>query len=200
MALILNQEKCVVLRLAYMGIPASGKASILKSLHRLSPPEKRGSLIHDFVGQDRGLSFDVESDSIPVIPGYSTVVRLITLPGFPSRTQPYRRLLKGIDGIAYVIDSQWDRMEENVKFFAAMQDILVEQKTSLLEIPYVLLYNKRDLENIAPLSYLDFTFNQRSEQATPFEVHGVEGRGLEESLQVVLDRWTLRYSSMTATA
>ncbi|MES2309589.1 MAG: GTPase domain-containing protein [Verrucomicrobiota bacterium] len=194
MALILNREKRVILRIAYMGIPASGKSSILKSLHASSPSESRGDFVHDFLGQDRGLYFDFEDKAISVIPGFTTFVRLLTLPGYPTRTQTYRRLLKGIDGIAYVVDTQWERMEENVKSFAAMQDILVEQKTSLLEIPYVLLYNKRDIPNGAPFSYLDFTFNQRSESASAFEIHGVEGQGLKESLQVILDQWAKKYS------
>ena len=70
-------------------------------------------------------------------------------------------VLRSVDGVVFVADSQWEKMEENVESFKNLEDNLAKQNISIDEIPYVLQYNKRDLENIAPVNYLEFLLNNR---------------------------------------
>ena len=194
MALILQREKKVILRMTYLGIPFSGKSTLLKSLHGLYAENERGELQSGFINSDRCLAFDLLNVPISVIPGFSTSIQISTLPGFTVRTSSYHQLLKMIDGIAYVVDSQWDRMGDNDRALAALQEILIEQKKSLSEIPFVLLYNKRGMTQAAPKSYLEETFNQRSIIASSFEVNSLDGTGVKESLQVIIRKIEARYS------
>ena len=194
MALILQHEKKVVLRITYLGIPFSGKSTLLKTLHGLYTEKERGELQSGFINSDRGLCFDLLDLPICVIPGFSTSIQISTLPGFPVRTSSYYQLLRMIDGVSYVVDSQWDRMEENVRAMAALQELLLEQKKSLSEIPFVLLYNKREVTQAAPKSYLEETFNQRSVVVPSFEVNALDGTGIKESLQAIIQKVEARYS------
>ena len=69
-----------------------------------------------------------------------------------------------MDGVIFVADSQWEKMEENVESFKNLEDNLAKQNISIDEIPYVLQYNKRDLENIAPVNYLEYVLNNRKKR------------------------------------
>jgi len=128
-----------------------------------------------------------------VIPGFSSSIQVSTLPGYCARTNSHRQLLKQVDGILYVVDSQWDRMNENVNAFASIQEILVEQKKSLSEISFALIFNKQQMNQAAPRSYLEETFNQRSQIAPSFEVNPFEGKGVVDSFESLLKQLELRY-------
>ena len=193
MALILQREKRIVFRLAYVGIPFSGKSTIMKSLHRSFSREERGEMRQGFINQDRGLAFDLLRSPISVIPGFSSSIQFSTLPGYCARTNSHRQLLKQVDGILYIVDSQWDRMNENVKAFAAIQEIIIDQKKSLSEIPFVLIFNKQEMKETAPRSYLEETFNQRSQIAPTFEVNPFFGKGVVDSFQSILKQLELSY-------
>jgi signal recognition particle receptor subunit beta len=75
-----------------------------------------------------------------------------------------------------VADSQWEKMEENVESFKNLEDNLAKQNISLDEIPYVIQYNKRDLENVAPVNYLEYVLNNRKKRVQSFEVVSSTGR------------------------
>lgn len=195
MALILYRDKCVIFRIAYVGIPSAGKSTLMQSVIDPFPADQRGDRKYEFMENDRLLSFDIHFPKIEIIPHFKTFSRLITLPGYPCRTQPYRQMLKGIDGIVFVIDSQWERMSDNVKAFYALQEILAFHKTSLREIPSVLIYNKRDHSKVAPLSYLDSTFNDRASSLQVYENERTQSLGAQESFRYLYQKMTSRYSS-----
>jgi mutual gliding-motility protein MglA len=102
--------------------------------------------------------------------------------------------LKGVDGIVFVIDSHWDKMEENVESFANLQENLIENHLSMAQIPYVLQYNKRDIDNPAPLHYLEYTFNNRATRALTFEASAYKGEGVLETLNGVARLLLAKYS------
>src|SRR5436190_22600960 len=87
--------------------------------------------------------------------------------------------------MVFVADSQWEKMEENVESFKNLEDNLAKQNVSLDEIPYVLQYNKRDLENIAPVNYLEYVLNNRKRRVQSFEVISSTGQNVFASLNAV---------------
>jgi hypothetical protein len=94
-------------------------------------------------------------------------------------------VLRGADGLVFVADSQFERLRENVESFRNLERNLREYESTLDQIPYVLQYNKRDLPNPAPLSYLEFVLNRRTSRVPFFEASAIEGRGVFDTLNTV---------------
>jgi len=92
------------------------------------------------------------------------------------------------------VASHWDKMEENVESFANLQENLIENHLSLAQIPYVLQYNKRDIENPAPLHYLEFTFNNRATKVLSFEASALTGEGVLDTLNGIARLLLAKYS------
>jgi signal recognition particle receptor subunit beta len=91
-------------------------------------------------------------------------------------------VLRGVDGVVFVADSQWSKMKENVESFRNLEENLAEYDYSLDEIPYVLQHNKRDLEPVAPIEYMEFLLNRRSTRVSSFESVATTGRGVFDTL------------------
>jgi signal recognition particle receptor subunit beta len=102
--------------------------------------------------------------------------------------------LKGVDAIVFVVDSHWDRMADNVESFSNLQENLVENHLSLVQIPYVLQYNKRDIPHAAPVNYLEYTFNNRANRAIAFEATAADGGGVLETLNAAARLLLAKYS------
>jgi len=93
--------------------------------------------------------------------------------------------LRGVDGIVFVADSQYEKMPENVESFQNLLDNLQSQKLNLAEIPYVLQYNKRDLPNAAPFEYMDYLLNNREVHVPAFPATAHKCEGVFESLNMI---------------
>jgi hypothetical protein len=93
--------------------------------------------------------------------------------------------LRGVDGIVFVADSQYEKMPENVESFQNLVDNLNSLKIHLAEVPYVLQYNKRDLPNVAPMEYMDFLLNNRDVQVPAFGGTAHKCEGVFESLNMI---------------
>ena len=96
--------------------------------------------------------------------------------------------------IVFVVDSHWDKMADNVESFANLQENLIENHLSLVQIPYVLQYNKRDIPNAAPINYLEFTFNNRANRVLAFESVAATGSGVLETLNAAARLLLAKYS------
>jgi signal recognition particle receptor subunit beta len=94
-------------------------------------------------------------------------------------------VLRGVDGIVFVADSQYDKMEENVKSFANLEENLRSLNLNLVDIPYVLQYNKRDLPNVAPTEYMDFLLNNREVEVPSFTACANKCEGVFETLNMI---------------
>jgi signal recognition particle receptor subunit beta len=90
-----------------------------------------------------------------------------------------------VDGIVFVADSQYDKMQENVESFTNLEENLRALRLNIADIPYVLQYNKRDLPNIAPVEYLDFLLNNRDVQVPSFEAAAPKCEGVFETLNMI---------------
>jgi signal recognition particle receptor subunit beta len=94
-------------------------------------------------------------------------------------------VLRGVDGIVFVADSQFERMRENVESFRNLEENLKQYDLTLDEMPYVVQYNKRDVPAAAPIEYLEYLLNRRARRVPFFEGVAVEGKGVFETLNTV---------------
>ncbi|MEP6663574.1 MAG: gliding-motility protein MglA, partial [Verrucomicrobiota bacterium] len=111
--------------------------------------------------------------------------QLYTVPGQVIYNTTRQLVLRGVDGIVFVADSQYDKMSENVESFSNLEENLKALKLNLPDIPYVLQYNKRDLPNVAPVEYMDFLLNNRELQVPSFSASATKCEGVFDSLNMI---------------
>ena len=187
MALINQATKEIQLKIVYYGPPQGGKTTNLEKVHAEveASPEAKGKLTSLATNSDRTLFFDFLPLETAVVRGYKTKFQLFTVPGQVIYNTTRQLVLRGVDGLVFVADSQYEKMEENAQTFANMIQNLETLNLNLDNIPYVLQYNKRDLPNAAPVDYLDFLLNNRDTQAPAFASSAVKGEGIFETLNMI---------------
>jgi len=145
----------------------------------------KGKLVSLATSSDRTLFFDFLPIEAMTIKGFRTKFQLYTVPGQVIYNTTRQLVLRGVDGVVFVADSQYEKMPENVESFQNLIDNLNTLKINLAEIPYVLQYNKRDLPNAAPMEYLDFLLNNRDIQMPAFAGTAHKCEGVFESLNMI---------------
>src|SRR5687767_7018903 len=119
------------------------------------------------------------------IKGFETKFQLYTVPGQIIYNTTRQLVLRGVDGIVFVADSQYEKMQENAESFQNLMENLQTLKLDLNAIPYVLQYNKRDLPNAAPVEYMEFLLNNREVQVPSFEASAHRCEGVFETLNMI---------------
>ena len=187
MALINQATKEIQLKIVYYGPPQGGKTTNLEKVHAEveASPEAKGKLTSLATNSDRTLFFDFLPLETAVVRGFKTKFQLFTVPGQVIYNTTRQLVLRGVDGLVFVADSQYEKMEENVQTFANMIQNLETLNQNLDNIPYVLQYNKRDLPNAAPVDYLEFLLNNREVQAPSFVSAALKGDGVFETLNMI---------------
>jgi hypothetical protein len=117
--------------------------------------------------------------------GFATKFQLYTVPGQVHYNLTRKLVLRGVDGVVFVADSQWTRLEESVESFASLEENLHEYGYELDSTPYVLQYNKRDLPDAATRDYMEFLLNRRSRRVPSFESVATRGAGIYDALNTV---------------
>jgi signal recognition particle receptor subunit beta len=194
MAFINYSRREIQLKIVYYGCALCGKTTNLVNLHTRINSAQKGELVSLSTDADRTLFFDFLSLSTKTLPGFNTRFQLYTVPGQPVYNTTRQLVLKGVDGIVFVVDSHWDKMSENVESFANLQENLIQNHLSLAQIPYVIQYNKRDLPNAAPIHYLEYTFNNRATKVLSFEGVAAKGEGNLETLNGISRLLLAKYS------
>src|SRR5471032_2927346 len=194
MAFINYSSREIQLKIVYYGAALCGKTTNLVTLHKQITHAQKGELVSLATDADRTLFFDFLSLNTKTLPGFTTRFQLYTVPGQAIYNTTRQLVLKGVDGIIFVADSHWDKMADNVESFANLQENLIENHLSLVQIPYVLQYNKRDIPNAAPVNYLEFTFNNRANRAMAFEGIASSGEGVLETLNATARLLLAKYS------
>ncbi len=185
MSFINFARKEIAFKLVYYGPGLCGKTTNLEQIHAVVDSKARGDLTMLSTRQDRTLFFDFLPLKSDIIKGFTSKFQIYTVPGQSIYNETRKLVLRNVDGIIFVADSQWEKMEENVESFKNMQDNLRDQKLQLDDIPYLLQMNKRDLPNAAPLHYMDFLLNQRETRAPVLEAVARDGRGVFEALNLI---------------
>lgn len=187
MALINQASKEIQVKIVYYGPALCGKTTNLVKVHEnVQTSGDKGKLV-SLANQtsDRTLFFDFLPIEAMSIKGYKTKFQLYTVPGQVIYNTTRQLVLRGVDGIVFVADSQYDKMQENVESFANLEENLRALRLNLADIPYVLQYNKRDLPNPAPVEYLDFLLNNREVQVPSFEAAAPKCEGVFETLNMI---------------
>ncbi|MEO0292844.1 MAG: ADP-ribosylation factor-like protein [candidate division WOR-3 bacterium] len=183
MALINYSSKEINCKIVYYGPGLGGKTTNIKHIYSKVNPENRGKLMSLDTELDRTLFFDFLPVDLGKVKGFSVHFHLYTVPGQVYYNASRRLILKGVDGIIFVADSQIERFEDNIESMENLIDNLREYNRKLEEIPLAIQYNKRDLPNIVSISELEEALNPRG----VFSCEGVavEGIGVFEPLKEV---------------
>jgi len=170
-------------KIVYYGPGLCGKTTNLQYIYGKTNPTARGKMISLATETERTLFFDFLPLSLGEIRGFKTRFHLYTVPGQVFYDASRKLILKGVDGVVFVADSQIERMEANIESIENLRDNLKEHGYDLDNIPYVVQYNKRDLPNAAPLDELKRLLNPNS--IPDFEACATTGQGVFDTLKAV---------------
>ena len=170
-------------KIVYYGPGLCGKTTNLQHIYLKTNPDVKGKMISLATETERTLFFDFLPLALGEIRGFKTRFHLYTVPGQVFYDASRKLILKGVDGVVFVADSQIERMEANLESLDNLRVNLKEQGYDLDKIPYVIQYNKRDLPNAAPLEELQKLCNPKG--AVEFEACATTGEGVFETLKAV---------------
>lgn len=187
MAIINQATRELQVKIVYYGPALGGKTTNLVQVHDhvQTANGQKGKLVSLATSSDRTLFFDFLPIEAMAIKGFKTKFQLYTVPGQVIYNTTRQLVLRGVDGIVFVADSQYEKMEENVKSFSNLEENLRTLNMDLAEIPYVVQYNKRDLPNVAPVEYMDFLLNNRQTQVPSFTASAHKCEGVFETLNMI---------------
>jgi len=188
MAIINQATRELQVKIVYYGPALCGKTTNLVQVHsnvQTATPEAKGKLVSLATSSDRTLFFDFLPIEAMAVKGFRTKFQLYTVPGQVIYNTTRQLVLRGVDGIVFVADSQYEKMAENVESIANLEDNLRSLKMDLADIPYVLQYNKRDLANGAPIEYLEYLLNNREVQAPSFPACAHKCEGVFDTLNMI---------------
>jgi len=170
-------------KIVYYGPGLCGKTTNLQHIYLKTNPDVKGKMISLATETERTLFFDFLPLALGEIRGFKTRFHLYTVPGQVFYDASRKLILKGVDGVVFVADSQIERMEANLESLDNLKVNLKEQGYDLSKIPYVVQYNKRDLPNAASLAEMQKLCNPAG--AVEFEACATTGEGVFETLKAV---------------
>jgi signal recognition particle receptor subunit beta len=170
-------------KIVYYGPGLCGKTTNLQYIYDKTNPGAKGKLISLATETDRTLFFDFLPLDLGTVRGFKTRFHLYTVPGQVFYDASRKLILKGVDGVVFVADSQDARMEANVESMANLDKNLKEQGYDLKSVPYVLQFNKRDLPTALPADEMYRQLNFKGEPT--FEAVAMSGTGVFDTLKAV---------------
>jgi signal recognition particle receptor subunit beta len=170
-------------KIVYYGPGLCGKTTNLQYIFEKSSPQQKGKLISLATETDRTLFFDFLPLDLGAVRGFKTRFHLYTVPGQVFYDASRKLILKGVDGVVFVADSQEARMDANVESLRNLEDNLRENGFELKAIPYVLQFNKRDLPSAVLVDDMYRLLNYKGEPT--FEAVAIKGMGVFETLKAV---------------
>ena len=168
-------------KIVYYGPGLCGKTTNLQYIYRRTKPEAKGKMISLATETERTLFFDFLPVDLGTIRGFKTRFHLYTVPGQVYYNASRKLILKGVDGVVFVADSQIERMEANLESIDNLKINLLEQGFELEKVPFVIQYNKRDLPSAAPLEEMRRQLNLLG--VPDFEACATVGKGVLSELK-----------------
>jgi len=159
MSMINYASREINCKIVYYGPGLGGKTTNLEHVYSKVQPDTRGKLISLATETERTLFFDFLPVDLGTIRGFKTRFHLYTVPGQVYYNASRKLILKGVDGIVFVGDSQVERMEANQEAMQNLYDNMAEYGYDLTTMPFVIQYNKRDLPNASPVRELQAALN-----------------------------------------
>ena len=184
MAFINYSAREINCKLVYYGPGLCGKTTNLKFIYDKIAEPAKGKMISLATESERTLFFDFLPLSLGEIRGYKTRFHLYTVPGQVFYDASRKLILKGVDGVVFVADSQEERYEANLESLDNLVGNLREQGMELERLPCVIQYNKRDLPNAMPVDELRAALNPEGKRHD-FEASAASGKGVFETLKAL---------------
>jgi signal recognition particle receptor subunit beta len=168
-------------KVVYYGPGLCGKTTNLEWIYKVSKPEAKGKMVSLATETERTLFFDFLPLDLGEIRGFKTRFHLYTVPGQVFYDASRKLILRGVDGVCFVADSQEARMDANLESLENLRLNLEEQGFDLDELPYVVQFNKRDMPEV--LSMEELTASLNPTQVPQFEAVAIDGTGVFETLK-----------------
>jgi len=170
-------------KIVFYGPGLCGKTTNLQWIYKKTNPDSKGKMISLATETERTLFFDFLPLALGEIRGFKTRFHLYTVPGQVFYDASRKLILKGVDGMVFVADSQIERMEANIESIENLRTNLAEQGYDLNKVPFVVQYNKRDLPNVVPVEELRRVLNPRN--VPDFDAVATDGIGVFDTLKAI---------------
>jgi mutual gliding-motility protein MglA len=170
-------------KIVYYGAGLGGKTTNLQVIYQKTADQQKGKMISLATETERTLFFDFLPLDLGSVRGFKTRIHLYTVPGQVFYDASRKLILRGVDGIVFVADSQEQRMDANVEALDNLMSNLKEHGYDFNKIPYVLQLNKRDLPNILPVDMLSTELRRKNEPV--IEAVAFQGTGVFETLKEI---------------
>jgi signal recognition particle receptor subunit beta len=170
-------------KIVYYGAGLGGKTTNLQVIYQKTADQQKGKMISLATETERTLFFDFLPLDLGSVRGFKTRIHLYTVPGQVFYDASRKLILRGVDGIVFVADSQEQRMDANVEALENLMSNLKEHGYDFNKIPYVLQLNKRDLPNILPVDMLATELRKKNEPLV--EAVAFQGVGVFETLKEI---------------
>ena len=170
-------------KIVYYGAGLGGKTTNLQVIYQKTADQQKGKMISLATETERTLFFDFLPLDLGSVRGFKTRIHLYTVPGQVFYDASRKLILRGVDGIVFVADSQEQRMDANVEALENLLSNLKEHGYDFNKIPYVLQLNKRDLPNILPVDMLATELRKKNEPI--MEAVAFQGVGVFETLKEI---------------
>ena len=170
-------------KIVYYGPGLCGKTTNLQYIYDSTAPQAKGKLISLATETDRTLFFDFMPLELGTVRGFKTRFHLYTVPGQVYYDASRKLILKGVDGVVFVADSQEERLDANIESLYNLEENLKSQGYDLAQIPYVLQLNKRDLPNVISVDELTGELQKKGEPV--YEATASKGEGVFDTLKAV---------------
>ena len=166
-------------KIVYYGPGLCGKTTNLQHIYDSTAPQAKGKLISLATETDRTLFFDFMPLELGTVRGFKTRFHLYTVPGQVFYEASRKLILKGVDGVVFVADSQEERMDANIESVYNLEENLRSYGYELMKLPYVLQLNKRDLPNVVPTSDLTAELQRKGEPVVEAVASHVKGNAMK---------------------
>jgi signal recognition particle receptor subunit beta len=183
MSFVNYHTKEINCKIVYYGPGLGGKTTNIQFIYQKTSSQNKGQMITLNTENERTLFFDFLPLDLGEIRGFKTRFHLYTVPGQVFYEASRKLILRGVDGLVFVADSQVERMEANLESFHGLEKNLLDQGYDLAKVPMVMQWNKRDLPNIVPVEDLQLQLNKRKNPS--FEAIASQGHGVFETLKMV---------------
>ncbi len=170
-------------KIVYYGPGLSGKTTNIKYIYEKVKNDNKGKLVSLATETERTLFFDFFPLDLGTIKDYKVRFHLYTVPGQIYYSASRKLILRGVDGLVFVADSQTERFEANIESIQDMLENLSDYKIDFASIPYILQLNKRDLPNITPANELIAALRKKNEPV--LEGVASRGDGVVETLKAI---------------
>ncbi len=170
-------------KIVFYGPGLCGKTTNLQWIYKKTNPDSKGKMISLATETERTLFFDFLPLALGEIRGFKTRFHLYTVPGQVFYDASRKLILKGVDGVVFVADSQIERMEANIESLENLRSNLAEQGYNMDAVPLIIQYNKRDLPNVVLIEEMRKALNSRN--VPDFEAVASEGTGVFDTLKAI---------------